>query len=69
MPDESQHECGVKLCHDQPDEILVLPSWPNAGYLHDKNAVVVEVVVDLAKEGVVSTDANVLRREAIESAP
>ena len=69
MPDESQRECGGCLCQDSPDEVLVLPSWPDAGHLHDEDAVVVEVVVDFAEEGVVSTDANVLRRVASVSAP
>lgn len=43
-----------------PNQILILPTRPDAGYLEDKNPIVVEEVVHLAEEESVAADTDVL---------
>ena len=47
---------------DAPDEVLVLPRGADASDLEDKDAVVLEEVVDLSHERGVVADSDVLRK-------
>jgi hypothetical protein len=49
--------------HEQaPDKVFVLPGGTNTSDLENEDAVIVEKVVDLAKEGAVAADTNVLEK-------
>ena len=49
------------LVHEQtPDQILVLPALTETGNLKDEETIIVEQVVDLLQESLVSPDADVL---------
>lgn len=50
-----------------PVEIFILPVRTNAGDLKDKNAVVVEEVVDLPKESLVPANSDVLGEGLVNS--
>lgn len=51
------------LVHEEtPDEVLELPWGTDAGDLEDKNAIVIEEIIDLAEELGVAADTDVLQR-------
>ena len=50
-----------------PDEILVLPVGTNASDLEDKDAIVVEKVIDLPEERLVPANSNVLGTTTVRS--
>jgi hypothetical protein len=50
--------------HEQaPDKVFVLPRRTNTSDLENEDAVIIEKVVDLAKEGTVAADTNMLENE------
>jgi hypothetical protein len=53
---------------DAPLEVLVLPGRTDTGDLEDEDTIVLEVVVDVAEEGVVTTDTDVLQKGSVSLA-
>ena len=51
----------TKFSKDEPDEILILPTWPQSRDLKYKSTIVIKQVENLAHESLISPDTDMLR--------
>jgi len=59
---DKSYEQTHESTEDEPNEILVLPAGSESGDLQEKDAIVLQKVIDLGQELRVAADTNVLKR-------